>query len=121
MSDVRALRQKRAFRVRKKLKAGSNLLRLHVFRSSRHIAAQVIDDQKGVVVTALSTQMKEVKDALGEIYSGNKKAAEKLGTLLGEKMKEKSIESVSFDRGPYRYHGRLKALAEAVKNSGIQL
>lgn len=104
---------RRQQRVRAKLLAGNTLPRLTVLRSSQHISAQIID-QKGKVLAAATSQ--NLKD-----FKGTKVAqATEVGTLLGKKAAEVKVASVVFDRGAYRFHGRIKALAEAVRQSGIK-
>jgi large subunit ribosomal protein L18 len=90
--------------------------RLNVFRSSKHIYAQLIDDLTGVTLAASSSRAKEA--ALP--YGGNIKAAQVVGKKLAEAAKEKGITKAAFDRGHYRYHGRIKALADAAREGGLQ-
>ena len=89
--------------------------RLSVFRSSRHIYAQVIDDSKGVTLAAAST----LDAALRGGKSGDKEAAAKVGNLLAERAVAAGVKEVVFDRGGYLYHGRVKALAEAAREAGL--
>lgn len=88
-------------------------MRLSVFRSNRYISAQIIDDQKGE--TLLSVSEKELKEKLSRTEK-----AKKLGLLLAEKSKKKKIDKVVFDRGKFRYHGRVKALAEGAREGGLK-
>ncbi len=90
--------------------------RLSVFRSSKHIYAQLIDDLRGVTLGAASSKGKNA----GLNYGGNKNAAAAIGKKIAEVAKEKGINKVAFDRGHYRYHGRIKALADAARESGLQ-
>ena len=90
--------------------------RLSVFRSSKHIYAQLIDDHSGVTLAAASSRAKE--GALP--YGGNIKAAQVVGKKLAEAAKVKGITKAAFDRGHYRYHGRVKALADAAREGGLQ-
>jgi large subunit ribosomal protein L18 len=114
-----ALRRKRKrFRVRNKLRGTPERPRLSVFRSSLHIYAQIIDDSTGVTLAACSTAAKDLRSSLG--YGGNVKAATAVGAKLAEAAKAKGITQVCFDRGHYKYHGRVKALADAVRAGGIQ-
>lgn len=92
--------------------------RLTVFRSSKHIYAQLIDDAKGVTLAAASSLDPSVKPDAA--YGGNVKAAKAVGKRLAEVAKEKGIGKVAFDRGHYRYHGRIKALADAAREGGLQ-
>ena len=91
--------------------------RLSVFRSSKHIYAQLIDDLNGVTLAAASSAG---KDATGVPYGGNVKAAKAVGKKLAEAAKAKGITKAAFDRGHYRYHGRVKALADAAREGGLQ-
>jgi len=104
---------RRATRVRARVKA-SGLLRLSVFRSSRHIYAQVIDDAAGkTLVTASSL------DSVIET-GGDKKAAEAVGKLLGERARKAGVKEVAFDRGRFPYHGRVQALADGARGAGLK-
>ncbi len=92
--------------------------RLSVYRSSRHIYAQIISGEDNTVIASASTVEKSMRDNLD--YTGNSKAAEAVGKLVAERAKEKGIESVAFDRSGFKYHGRVKALAEAAREAGLQ-
>jgi large subunit ribosomal protein L18 len=92
--------------------------RLSVFRSSKHIYAQLIDDLTGVTLAAASSQSEGVKKAMA--YGGNSKAAKEVGKHLADVAKGKGIAKAAFDRGHYRYHGRVKALAEGAREGGLQ-
>jgi large subunit ribosomal protein L18 len=108
----RDLSQKRSQRNRIRLKALSNgRARLTVFRSDKNIYAQVIDDAKGVTLAEASS----IKDAKGS----DKAAAERVGKLVAERALEKGVKDVVFDRGSYIYHGRIKALADAAREAGL--
>ena len=113
----RLARIKRHKRVRKNISGSSERPRLCIFRSLKHIYAQVIDDSKGVTLVSLSTLNPEIKRE--EKYQGNIKAAEMLGSLLAKKLEEKGIKKVVFDRGGYLYHGRVKAVAESTRKGKI--
>ena len=113
---IRQLRRKR--HVRSRVRGTAERPRLTVFRSSKHIYAQLIDDLAGVTLASASSAEKDVKS--GTPYGGNKKAATVVGKRLAEKAKEKGIELAAFDRGSYRYHGRVKALADAAREGGLQ-
>jgi len=104
--------------VRRKVKlAARGRPRLSVFRSSKHIYAQLIDDTKGETLAAASTMEKAMR---GDSKKGtNVAAAKEVGKLLAERAKEKGIKDVVFDRGPYLYHGRVKALADAAREGGL--
>src|SRR5688500_2622478 len=103
----RQLRRRR--HVRKKVVGTSERPRLSIFRSSKHIYAQLIDDLNGVTLGATSTKAKEIRE--GSPYGGNINAAKVVGQKIAELAKAKGILMVAFDRGHYRYHGRIKALA----------
>jgi large subunit ribosomal protein L18 len=110
-------RLKRQFRVRKKIKGTSERPRLNVFKSSKHIHAQIIDDITGVTLVAASTISPDVKSDL--LYSGNIEAAKKVGAAIAKKAIDKNIVSVVFDRNGFLYHGRIKALADAARENGL--
>jgi large subunit ribosomal protein L18 len=105
-------------RIRKNLVGSSARPRLAVFRSNKHIYAQVIDDSKGATVTAASTLDVDAKKDLKQ--GGNIAAAKAVGKLVAERAKAKGVEAVLFDRGGYLYHGRVKALAEAAREAGLK-
>ncbi len=113
----RLARIKRHKRVRKDISGSSERPRLCIFRSLKHIYAQVIDDRKGITLVSLSTLNPEIRGK--EKYQGNIKAAEMLGSLLAKKLEEKGIKKVVFDRGGYLYHGRVKAVAENTRKGKI--
>jgi len=109
-------RQRRAKRTRAKIgQLGSN--RLCVHRTPRHIYAQIIAPNDGRVLAAASTLTKELRDSLKK--TGNKEAAAAVGKLIAEKAKAAGIESVAFDRSGFVYHGRVKALADAAREAGL--
>ena len=103
-------------RIRKKVKGTGHRPRLAVFRSLNHIYAQVIDDEKGITLCSASSVEKSASEGKG----GNIDSAKKIGQLIAERAKEKGITSVVFDRGGYIYHGRVKSLAEAAREAGLQ-
>jgi large subunit ribosomal protein L18 len=111
-------RLRRRHHVRLHLRGTPARPRLTVFRSSKHIYAQLIDDQNGVTLAAASTVTPEVKGTV--TYGGNVKAAQAVGKRLAEIAKERGIQQAAFDRGHYRYHGRVKALADAARAAGLQ-
>ena len=115
--DKRLARIKRHKRVRKNISGSSERPRLCIFRSLKHIYAQVIDDKEGITLVSLSTLNPEIKRK--EKYQGNIKAAKMLGSLLAKKLEEKGIKKVVFDRGGYLYHGRVKAVAEGARKGKI--
>ena len=107
---------KRAQRTRTRLrKLANGKPRLSVFRSSKNIYAQVIDDTRGVTLAAAST----VEEAAGTSKGSNKDAAAAVGKLLAERAKAAGVDAVVFDRGGYLYHGRVKALADAAREAGL--
>lgn len=116
--DKNKARLKRHLRVRKKITGTTERPRLNIFRSSKHMYAQVIDDTKGVTIAAASTLDKELK---GNIENGGTvEAAAKVGALVAERAKAKGITRVVFDRGGYIYHGRVRALADAAREAGLE-
>ena len=116
--DRNKVRLRKHVRVRKKISGTAAKPRLAVFRSARHIYAQIIDDVAGKTLVAASTLDEAVKGKVGG--TGNKDAAKAVGQLLGEKAKEKGITQVVFDRGGYLYHGRVKELADAARAAGLE-
>jgi large subunit ribosomal protein L18 len=103
-------------RIRRKVSGTTERPRLAVFRSVAHIYAQVIDDAKGVTIVAASSSEKG-STATG----GNVAAAKEIGKRVAERAKEKGVTRVVFDRGGYLYHGRIKALADAAREAGLEL
>lgn len=111
--------KRRAGRVRSQLaKKSYGRPRLSVFRSSKNISAQIIDDKVGVTIASASTLEKVVKE--GGVKGGDVEAAAKIGALLAERAKEKGVSTVIFDRGGYLFHGRVKALADAAREAGLE-
>jgi large subunit ribosomal protein L18 len=102
-------------RIRRKLQGTTERPRLAVFRSTAHIYAQVIDDSKGITVVSASSAEKS-----SAIEGGNVKGAQAIGKTVAERAKEKGIRKVVFDRGGYIYHGRIKALADAAREAGLE-
>src|SRR5262245_38658750 len=117
-SNANKLFERRQERVRTALRQkSSDRPRLSVFRSSMHIYAQIIDDAQGETVAAASTLDKELK---GKLKTGaNIDAAKEVGKLIAARAAAKGVKSVAFDRGGYRYHGRIKALADAAREGGL--
>jgi large subunit ribosomal protein L18 len=105
-------------RIRKRLTGSTTRPRLAIYRSNKHIYAQIIDDSKGATLTAASTLDVDAKKDLKQ--GGNIAAAKAVGKLVAERAKSKGIETVLFDRGGYLYHGRVKALAEAAREAGLK-
>ena len=114
MTSRSAQRQRRQRRVRKKISGTTNRPRLSVFRSNRHISAQIIDDENGRTVVAASTSEADMCGAT----TINIEAATKVGQLLAERAKAAGVQSVVFDRGGNKYHGRVAALADAARDGG---
>lgn len=102
-------------RVRNKISGTAERPRVAIYKSLQHIYAQAIDDAKGVTLAAASSVEKDVS-----ARGGNVATAKAVGELLGRRMKEQGIETAVFDRGGYRYHGRVKALADAVREQGLK-
>jgi large subunit ribosomal protein L18 len=111
-------RKKRHLKVRKKISGTPQRPRLNVYRSSKNIYAQLIDDINGVTLVAASSLDQPIKDAIS--YGGNKEAAKLVGKLIGERALEKNIEEVVFDRGGYIYHGRVKELSDGAREAGLK-
>ena len=108
---------KRKTRVRKKIRGTTERPRLNVFRSARHIYAQIIDDSTGATLVSASTVLKEVADALKN--TGNLEAAKAVGAELAKKALALNIGTVVFDRNGFLYHGRIKALADSARENGL--
>ena len=102
-------------RIREKMSGTAERPRLNVYRSLNHIYTQLIDDQNGVTIASASSSAKGRGKA-----GGNVEAAKKVGKLIAERAQEKGIKKVVFDRGGYLYHGRIKALAEAAREAGLE-
>jgi len=110
----RESRTRRHERVREKIRGSGERPRLAVFRSNSHIYAQLIDDDAGKTLVAASSV--DAKDAKGS----KSERAKAVGSILGERAKQKGIDTVVFDRGGYRYHGRIKALGDAARSAGLR-
>ena len=116
--DKLALQERRRSRLRYQLKLKSGgRVRLSVFRSGKHIYAQVIDDKQGRTLAAASSIEKDLRDSLKT--GADKDAAKTVGKLVAERALAAGVTAVVFDRGPYIYHGRVKALAEAAREGGL--
>jgi large subunit ribosomal protein L18 len=119
------LKSKQDTRVRRKYSVRKNIFgtperpRLSVFRSNKHVYAQIIDDVAGLTLAAMSTKSKILRDELIKIKTGNKKAAQAVGAALAKQAIQVGIKAVKFDRNGYRYHGRVKALADAAREAGL--
>ena len=111
-------RERRKPRIRKNVNGTAERPRLSVFRSARHIYAQVIDDTSGKTLAAASTLSKDLE---GKLAEDNKvEAAKKVGTLIAKACKDKGITKIVFDRNGYLYHGRVSALAQAARDAGLE-
>jgi large subunit ribosomal protein L18 len=115
-SDKRRAREKRHARVRSRVEGGPARPRLCVFRSLKYIYVQAIDDARGVTLASASSLELRAQKA----GCGNVEAARKVGSLIAERLKEKGLEQVVFDRGGYLYHGRVKAVADAARAAGLK-
>ena len=119
MPDKFALQERRRRRLRYQIKVkGGGRVRLSVFRSGRHIYAQIIDDAQGRTLASASSLEKEMRDALRT--GADRDAASVVGKRVAERAVAAGVTEVVFDRGPYLYHGRVKALAEAAREGGLQ-
>lgn len=118
MKNKKALREKRHKRIRKVLSGTASTPRLAVFRSSKHIYVQAIDDVSSKTISSASTKDKEIAKELNG-NSGNINAASLVGKAIAERLKEKSIVNVKYDRGGFLYHGRVKALADSARENGL--
>ncbi len=108
---------RRKYHVRKKVSGTPDRPRLSVFRSNRHIYAQIIDDTAGATLASASTRVKALRDQLTN--AGDKKAAETVGETIAKQALGVGIKCVCFDRNRYKFHGRVKALAEAARKAGL--
>ena len=115
--ERRQARVKRQVRVRTKVRGTAERPRLSVFRSAKHITAQIIDDVSNTTLVHASTNVKDVSDGLK--YTGNVDAAKAVGEVIAKKALEKNIKQVVFDRNGFLYHGRIKALADAAREAGL--
>jgi large subunit ribosomal protein L18 len=116
--DRRKARERRRRHIRKRVQGTPERPRLNVFRSLNHIYAQVIDDTVGYTLTSASTIDTEVQDQVSDMTKTEQ--AEVVGRLVAERALEKGIDKVVFDRAGYKYHGRVKALAEAAREAGLK-
>ena len=116
--DKNQKRLQRHYSIRNKITGTPERPRLNIFKSSKHIYAQIIDDATGTTLASASTLDKELKVQVAELTK--KDAAKLVGKTVGERAKEKGINSVVFDRGGYLYHGRVQLLAEGARESGLE-
>ena len=116
--DKNQKRKERHYSIRNKVVGTPERPRLNIFKSSKHIYAQVIDDATGITLASASTQDKELRDQVAELTKTD--AAKLVGKTVGERAKDKGINTVVFDRGGYLYHGRVKVLADGARESGLE-
>lgn len=116
--DTKAARKIRHRRVRQKVTGTISRPRLCVFRSLKHIHAQLIDDSKGQTLVSMSTLDSQIRSKTNGVVKTKK--AEEVGILLAERALDKGIKQAVFDRGGYKYHGRVRALAEAARKAGLE-
>ena len=116
----RSQRLRRHLRIRKKIAGTADRPRLVVYRSLRNIEGQLVDDDSGRTITGVSTLAKDLRDFEAEGPNRRQEHAHAAGKILAERAKEQGIESVVFDRGGYRYHGRVKAFAEGAREGGLE-
>lgn len=112
-------RKTRKFRVSNAVKRYSTRPRLAVFRSNKHISAQIIDDEKGVTLVSAGTMDKDLRGQIG--YGGNCDAAAKVGEAIAKKAVAVGVTQVAFDRRGFKYHGRVKTLADAARDNGLDI
>jgi large subunit ribosomal protein L18 len=117
LAQKKVARLKRKTRVRKKIFGTSDRPRLNIFRSAKHIYAQIIDDTTGKTLVTASTVQKAVSEEVAS--TGNSDAARKVGAAIAKAALENNIKSVVFDRNGFLYHGRVKVLAEAARENGL--
>jgi large subunit ribosomal protein L18 len=114
-------RQRIKYRIRKRMRGSQDRPRLSVFRSVSHVYVQVIDDMAGATLAAASSLDAAVKAKMsGDVRPGNRKGAELVGRTIAERLKEKGITKVIFDRNGFLYHGRVRAVADAARAAGLE-
>ena len=113
--DKAAVRRAVHTRIRRRVRGSAERPRLAIFRSLNHIYAQVIDDERAVTIASASTVEKDLRGGTG----GNIEAARRVGRAIAERARAAGVEQVVFDRGGFRYHGRVKALADAAREAGL--
>jgi len=118
VDKLEKIRRRRKYHVRKKVIGTPERPRLSIFRSNRHIYAQIIDDIAGVTLAAASTMSKSSRDSVSKA-GGNKAGAEAVGAAIARQAQQVGIKCVCFDRNRYKFHGRVKALAEAARKAGL--
>jgi large subunit ribosomal protein L18 len=112
-------RKRNKIHVRKRISGTGSRPRISVFRSANHIYAQAIDDEKGIVLASASSRKKQISEQIGG-YTGNRAAATIVGKVFGEELKSKGFEKVVFDRNGFLYHGRVKSLADGIREAGLK-
>jgi large subunit ribosomal protein L18 len=111
-------RLRRKQHIRKHISGTAERPRMAVFRSSRHIYVQIIDDERGVTIAAASSLIPEIRNKAGDLED-KKSVAKEVGRIIAQRAKEKGVNVVAFDRGGYLYHGRVSALADAAREVGL--
>ncbi len=111
-------RLRRKQHIRKHLSGTAERPRMVVFRSSKHIYAQIINDEQGVTIAAASSLTPEIRNNAGD-FEDKKSVAKEVGRIIAQRAKEKGVNTVAFDRGGYLYHGRIKVLADAAREVGL--
>ena len=111
-------RMRRRHRVRRAIRGTTDRPRLSVFRTHKHIYAQIIDDSTGSTLVSASSMDKQIRDAV--TFGGNKQAAEAIGRVVAERAQAAGLKKVCFDRGEFHYHGRVAALADAARAAGLE-
>jgi len=117
--SIQKQRRRRAYRVRNRVKHDSVRPRLCVFRSRKHMYAQIIDDRDGRTLVAVSTLEGQLRETIP--YGGNQDAAKTLGQTIAQRALQAGVQQVAFDRREYKYHGRVAALADAARDAGLDL
>jgi large subunit ribosomal protein L18 len=115
LAHKRRRRLQRKLHIRKRVSGTADKPRMSIFKSSRHLYVQIIDDSEGTTLAAASNMEKDLRD-----IKMNTKDAGRLGKVIGQRLKEKSIQKVVFDRNGYAYHGIIKAVADGAREAGIQ-
>ncbi|MFW5999139.1 MAG: 50S ribosomal protein L18 [Halanaerobiaceae bacterium] len=116
--DKKEARKRRHQRIRNQITGTPERPRMNIYRSNQNIYAQIIDDLSGHTLVSASTEDPAIRDSLEN--GGNKEAAQKVGELIAERALEEDVDKVVFDRGGYKYHGRVRALAEAAREKGLK-
>lgn len=117
-ADKKALRNKRRTKIRKNLRGTAERPRMVVTKSEKHIYVQIINDVEGKTLASASTLDKELRNELDKTWTMD--SAKKVGELVGKRAKENGISKIAFDRAGYKYHGRIKALADSARESGLE-